>query len=170
MKRSLHYYILIIKHILSFINIAGTIINTLYKLGSKGQPHNISENDTEVVGQYKSIIREQDHKLQSLQDALRDRDEKNKQLQEEILALKQKNSKLIDQNTLYKAQLSAAKVPQADAKQTIQSNSVSETNGDIYQKQALKQGYSETKAVTERSAEGGNDQDDLIELLLHQVS
>lgn len=138
----------------------------MYKLGSKGQPQNISENDTEIVSQYKSIIREQDHKLHSLQESLKESDSKNKQLQDEILVLKQKNSKLIDQNTLYKAQLSAAKIPQNEIKHKAQTNGLPETNdASVEESQNKNNGDGNTGTNEAKSAD-----DDLIELLLHQVN
>lgn len=127
-----------------FKNTEGPIINIILNIEPKHHAQNETISETRILHQYKDIIRSQDEKLQQLQQSIRQYEENQKVLQEEIAVLKQKNSKLVDQNILYKAQLSAKRMKSSsqEGKETL------------------------IDSIPENSS---NSNDDLIELLLHQV-
>lgn len=127
-----------------FKNTEGVITNGIMNIGSKQGVQTEPMSETRVLHQYKDIIRAQDEKLQQLQQAIKQYEGNQIAMHEEIAALKQKNSKLVDQNTLYKAQLSAKRM-KSNPKESRETS---------------------VETTTDASA---NSNDDLIELLLHQV-
>lgn len=126
-----------------FKNTEATITNSLSNSNPKSV-QNESISDARVLQQYKDIIRAQDEKLNQMQHSIRQYEENQRLLQEENAALKQKNTKLVDQNILYKAQLSAKRM------------------------KSEKQDGNDAVPVNNPEPNGSNN-DDLIELLLHQV-
>ncbi|CRK94131.1 CLUMA_CG007651, isoform A [Clunio marinus] len=68
----------------------------------------LSQEASSLVAQYKNIIREQDGKLQSLNEKLREFEQKNEILTSKLSETMTSMSHINDQNILLKAQLSAA--------------------------------------------------------------
>lgn len=67
-----------------------------------------NQNASGVISQYKDIIRDQDFKLQSLQNAAGQSNQEIENLKKQLTELQQTNTQLFDQNILLKAQLAAA--------------------------------------------------------------
>ncbi|XP_062546119.1 general vesicular transport factor p115 isoform X2 [Armigeres subalbatus] len=68
----------------------------------------LSQEASGLVGQYKDIIREQDSRLQNLQEQLKTVEFENMQLKTQLDQTQSSNAQLSDQNILLKAQLQAA--------------------------------------------------------------
>lgn len=67
-----------------------------------------NQNASGVISQYKEIIRDQDFKLQNLQNTVDKSNEEVENLKKQLTELQQTNTQLFDQNILLKAQLAAA--------------------------------------------------------------
>uniref|UniRef100_A0A1Q3FAR4 General vesicular transport factor p115 n=1 Tax=Culex tarsalis TaxID=7177 RepID=A0A1Q3FAR4_CULTA len=68
----------------------------------------LSQEASGLVGQYKDIIRDQDSRLQKLQEQFRSAEAETLQLKSQLDHAQSTNSQLMDQNILLKAQLQAA--------------------------------------------------------------
>ncbi|XP_039442397.1 general vesicular transport factor p115 [Culex pipiens pallens] len=68
----------------------------------------LSQEASGLVGQYKDIIREQDNRLQKLQEQFRAAEAETLQIKSHLEHAQSTNSQLMDQNILLKAQLQAA--------------------------------------------------------------
>lgn len=149
----------------------------------------LSHEASGLVGQYKDIIREQDYKLQTLQDSIKMSRDEVETLKHQLAEAQQTNSQLYDQNILLKAQLSATTGQQqnvANNNDKIRKDSISQnTQISFYQSEnsrlvkeveILNEKLNEALEMTERSlhlSEMGRlrkDQEDLMELLTDQVN
>lgn len=106
--------------------------------------------------------------------AIKDTEDKYKSLEDENIALKQKNSKLNDQNILYRAQLTAKRSAENNEFKTNSNGASPLDNTKVHSDNGLKEYYAQNSSQQQQQPNGnGNsapdDQDDLIELLLHQV-
>lgn len=156
----------------------------------------LSHEASGLVGQYKDIIREQDYKLQTLQDTMKQAHTDIENLKRQLAEAQQTNTQLFDQNILLKAQLSAATGSGHQHSQTVQNylpNSIKSdsclSDEDRKQMTNLKEDnkrlmdevmllnskLNEALEMTEQSlnlTEIGRmrkDQEDLLELLTDQV-
>lgn len=148
----------------------------------------LSHEASGLVGQYKDIIREQDYKLQTLQDSIKMSRDEVETLKLQLAEAQQTNSQLYDQNILLKAQLSATTGQQqnmANNNDKIRKDSISQnTQISFYQSEnsrlvkeveILNEKLNEALEMTEQSlhlSEMGRlrkDQEDLMELLTDQV-
>ncbi|XP_065072706.1 general vesicular transport factor p115 [Ochlerotatus camptorhynchus] len=68
----------------------------------------LSQEASGLVGQYKDIIRDQDSRLQKLQEQMKNVETENMQLKAQLEQAQNTNAQLSDQNILLKAQLQAA--------------------------------------------------------------
>ncbi|XP_058815260.1 general vesicular transport factor p115 [Topomyia yanbarensis] len=78
----------------------------------------LSQEASGLVGQYKDIIRDQDNRLQKLQEQLRNAEAESAQLKTRLEQAQNTNSQLSDQNILLKAQLQAASDVQKSQQQS----------------------------------------------------
>lgn len=147
-----------------------------------------NQNASGVISQYKDIIRDQDFKLQSLQNAVGQSNREIENFKKQLTELQQTNTQLFDQNILLKAQLAAATNGTGSAAHhaTGPSSSVSSTTEMEFYKAEnsrlnqeidnLNSKLNDALDMTEKSlslTEIGRlrkDQEDLLELLTDQVS
>lgn len=167
------------------------IVKTVSGIGS--EPNltelTLSQEASGLVGQYKDIIREQDYKLQTLQDSIKMSRDEVENLKLQLTEAQQTNTQLYDQNILLKAQLSATTGgPQQNIvnntdkprKDIISQNTEitfyqSENSRLLKEVEILNKKLNEALEMTEQSlhlSEMGRlrkDQEDLMELLTDQV-
>ncbi len=148
----------------------------------------LSHEASGLVGQYKDIIREQDYKLQTLQDSIKMSRDEVEALKVQLAEAQQTNSQLYDQNVLLKAQLSATtghnhqnnnidKMRKDSISQNTQISFYEAENGRLVKEvDLLNAKLNEALEMTEQSlhlSEMGRlrkDQEDLMELLTDQVN
>lgn len=147
----------------------------------------LSHEASGLVGQYKDIIREQDYKLQTLQDSIKMSRDEVEALKLQLAEARQTNSQLFDQNVLLKAQLSATtgghhqnnntdKMRKDSISQNTQISFYESENSRLVREvEILNDKLNEALEMTEQSlhlSEMGRlrkDQEDLMELLTDQV-
>lgn len=148
----------------------------------------LSHEASGLVGQYKDIIREQDYKLQTLQDSIKISRDEVEALKVQLAEAQQTNSQLYDQNVLMKAQLAATtgghhqnnnidKVRKDSISQNTQISFYEAENSRLVKEvELLNSKLNEALEMTEQSlhlSEMGRlrkDQEDLMELLTDQVN
>lgn len=147
----------------------------------------LSSEASGLVSQYKDIIREQDYKLQTLNDSLRHCQDETEAVKRQLTETQQTNSQLFDQNILLKAQLAASNSQQKEESTHNATNGHSishSTQISFYEAEnvrlvnevaELNHKLNEALEMTEQSlklTELGRlrkDQEDLLELLNDQV-
>lgn len=174
-------------------SLAAVIVKTVSGIGN--EPNltelTLSHEASGLVGQYKDIIREQDYKLQTLQDSIKMSRDEVEALKSQLAEAQQTNSQLYDQNVLMKAQLAAAttsgnhqnnnnnhidKVRKDSISQNTQISFYEAENSRLVKEvELLNEKLNEALEMTEQSlhlSEMGRlrkDQEDLMELLTDQV-
>lgn len=153
-----------------FKNTESVILNTLMQIENRGssQGHNIV-SDSEVVHQYQNIIRDQDRKIQELQETIGENEKRNRQLQTELSDLKVNHSKLYDQNMLYKAQLNVVKsLQEAPEQETSVRTTVDKSQYRTENGQSSHANNIDGRRDGAKDGNAENEQEDLLELLFHQ--
>lgn len=165
------------------------IVKTVSGIGKEPSLNELtlSHEASGLVGQYKDIIREQDYKLQTLQDSIKMSRDEVEALKLQLAEAQQTNSQLFDQNVLLKAQLSATtgghhqnnntdKVRKDSISQNTQISFYESENCRLVKEvELLNKKLNEALEMTEQSlhlSEMGRlrkDQEDLMELLTDQV-
>lgn len=174
-----------------FLSSTGMIVKNFSTVENASNSPDIlsNQNASGVINQYKEIIRDQDFKLQRLQNAAEKTIEEIENLKKQLNDAQQTNTQLFDQNILLKAQLAAATNGHSSHAQNVNghsSSSVSTTtemefykaeNSRLNQEISnLNSKLNEALDMTEKSlglTEIGRlrkDQEDLLELLTDQVS
>uniref|UniRef100_A0A1A9ZF55 General vesicular transport factor p115 n=1 Tax=Glossina pallidipes TaxID=7398 RepID=A0A1A9ZF55_GLOPL len=89
----------------------------------------LSSEASALVAQYKGIIRGLDTQINSLQETVKKLEECDSEREEKLVEVQSLNRQLVDQNTLLKAQLAAAKKDDTESSPTLtSSNGVNKTN------------------------------------------
>ncbi|KAJ2945386.1 hypothetical protein O0L34_g189 [Tuta absoluta] len=135
----------------------------------RGTPDNTLE-------QYKTLIRQQDGRLQELMVQVEQLIQQNQALQSALNDSKQSNSHLKDENTLLKAQVSAQTSPSSGQAPPIADDRAREYEARIAQlstelmgtRQAMLTAQEGEKLAREEMEKVRKDQDDLLELLADQ--
>ncbi|KAG4065997.1 hypothetical protein HA402_001244 [Bradysia odoriphaga] len=174
-----------------FKALEAVIVKTVSSIGKEPNLAELSHEASGLVGQYKDIIREQDYKLQTLQDSIKISRDEVEALKIQLAEAQQTNSQLYDQNVLLKAQLSATAGGGGDNHQNnntekLRKDSISQnTQISFYESEnsrlvkevdLLNSKLNEALEMTEQSlhlSEMGRlrkDQEDLMELLTDQES
>ncbi|CAG9134746.1 unnamed protein product [Plutella xylostella] len=133
------------------------------------QTNGDTEEDTESLAQYKSLIRQQDARLHELLQQLAAEQQRGHKLQAALTDATSENSRLKDENTLLKAQLSTAAsiqpAPSVDVNIQLEyQQKLSALTEEVNRLNAVSQAANEELARTKK------DQDDLLELLADQDS
>ncbi|XP_037042026.1 general vesicular transport factor p115 [Bradysia coprophila] len=171
-----------------FKALEAVIVKTVSGIGKEPNLTELSHEASGLVGQYKDIIREQDYKLQTLQDSIKISRDEVEALKIQLAEAQQTNSQLYDQNVLLKAQLSATTGGhhQNNNTEKLRKDSISQnTQISFYESEnsrlvkevdLLNSKLNEALEMTEQSlhlSEMGRlrkDQEDLMELLTDQES
>ncbi|XP_037972928.2 general vesicular transport factor p115 [Plutella xylostella] len=148
-----------------FKGLESVLIQSLTVVQTNGD----TEEDTESLAQYKSLIRQQDARLHELLQQLAAETQRGHKLQAALTDATSENSRLKDENTLLKAQLSTAAsiqpAPSVDANIQLEyQQKVSALTDEVNRLNAVNHAANEELARTKK------DQDDLLELLADQDS
>lgn len=127
----------------------------------------MSSEASDLVGQYKGIIRDLDKEIKSLKAKLEDTNLTNSDLRQKVVELEMTNSQLSDQNILLKAQLTASSssggIPNDSSVQQMEVTRLQQEN------QVLQLKLNEEKNRSAQDLERlRKDQEDLLELLSDQ--
>lgn len=129
---------------------------------------NLSSEASDLVGQYKGIIRDLDKEIKSLKVQVNHTNSENSDLKQKIVELEASNSQLSDQNILLKAQLTASSSSNGLPNEFTAFSQHSELGRLQLENQTTP---TEEKDKTEKEEELEKlrkDQDDLLELLSDQ--
>lgn len=127
----------------------------------------LSSEASDLVGQYKGIIRDLDKDIKTLKIQVNDANSANAELRQKIVELEATNSQLQDQNILFKAQLTASStsngLPSDSSLQQIELGRLQQ------EKYLLQAKLNEEQAKSSQDLDRlRKDQEDLLELLSDQ--